>query len=51
MDKDEGSPPTSEEETPQEEPPPFRPDPELITFLERRANPEAVKVRDPDTEG
>ena len=31
-----------------EEPPPFNPDPELITFLEREAKPGEIKVWVPD---
>jgi hypothetical protein len=40
----EGTPP---EEPAIEEPPPYKPDPDLITFLEREAKPGEVKVWHP----
>jgi hypothetical protein len=43
----EGPPPEHSEV---EKPPPYNPDPDLITFLEREAKPGEVKVWDPDSE-
>lgn len=42
---DEGLPP---EQQVIEEPPPYKPDPDLITFLERGAKPGEAKVWHPD---
>jgi hypothetical protein len=47
MDKDD-LPPKPDAESPQtEEPPPYSPDPDLITYLERQARPGEVKVWKP----
>jgi len=43
MEKDKDTQPPTQTEIPAEESPPYRPDPELITFLERKARPEVVK--------
>ena len=47
MEKDK-EPPNPAPEEPFEEPPPYRPDPDLITFLERDAKPGEVKVWYPE---
>ena len=42
-------PPSTETRTAAiEEPPPYQPDPDLITFLERDAKPGEVKIWKPD---
>jgi hypothetical protein len=47
---EEKKPPASETEPAAiAEPPPFKPDPDLITFLERGAKPGQVKVWEPES--
>ncbi len=44
-------PPVPETPAPSiEEPPPFKPDPDLITYLERGARPDQVRVWVPEEE-
>jgi hypothetical protein len=49
MSQDKEDPPTAQEPSPaSEQPPPFRPDPDLIAFLERDAKPGEVRVWKPE---